>query len=966
MKKFFALLPFVIYAFLLPCKAQNMLGTPAINNYKPEQYRAANDIWHTAQDAGGRLYFANDEGLLCFDGTYWKTYLLPNKSGIKSVAIDGKGRIWVGGLDEIGYFFPNAQGLLKYHSLTQLLPLKARQFADVWDIVLYNDEVFFRTIECIFELKNNTIHTFDAPSAWMMLACAGKELFAYDKDLGLLTFGQGKWQPATDGAITTRITGIAEYGRDTLLLATRNNGLLFLSGRKVTPAPAAINTELRTDPVNFMQGMPNGQYLIGTAAKGVFILDKALRVTAHYTTAQGLQNNNVHSVFADDSHNLWLGLESGTDHIFYNTAVTRITPNHNNRLKSNAVTVFDNTLYIGTSNGIYATPLSTLQRDISKQNAAFTEVTGTKGQAWSFTEINGQLYAGHQDGVLAINGYSATPITPGPGAWMLKQLPNTNHVVAGTYTGFQLLNRQGGALGFVDRINGIYESLGNLAVDAGGNVWASHPFRGIYKAQLSPNHQKVLHATHYTGKNGLPSSANNRVNFIRNQIVAATVSGVYEYDAGKDKFVRSHFYQKLFGDAGVQFLTTDAAGKIWFICGQRAGVADFSKPAGSQAYTVTYFPEVAGQKARSAQYIYPYDAENIFVGSDDGVFHLNYKKYAAAAVKQQVLLSSVTAVGEKDSVIFGGYFTGTGAPDAGQVISLPNKWNSFRFEYSSTSFSPNNTREFTYKLKGFDKEWAEWASKTEKDYTNLPYGKYTFWVKARNSFGAESAPLGYTFIVEPAWYQTIWAYLLYAALVAALVYAGVRLQQKRLALQQRRHEDEQRRLSYLHSLELDRNEKEIIALRNDKLEADLNYKNKELATLTMQMVGRGKLLQDIEEELEQLLKKLNIPDAGHQFRSVFRLLGDSEKSSEDWDNFALYFDEVHNNFLSKLKAKFPNLSPTDLKLCAYLRLNLSSKEIAQLLNISLKGVEVSRYRLRKKLQIVTETNLYDFLIEATK
>ncbi|WP_432327011.1 helix-turn-helix transcriptional regulator [Mucilaginibacter sp. P25] len=132
------------------------------------------------------------------------------------------------------------------------------------------------------------------------------------------------------------------------------------------------------------------------------------------------------------------------------------------------------------------------------------------------------------------------------------------------------------------------------------------------------------------------------------------------------------------------------------------------------------------------------------------------------------------------------------------------------------------------------------------------------------------------------------------------------------------------------------------------------------------MVNRSKLLLNIKDELMVLIKKLNIPDGSHQFRSVFKLLSDTGKSDDDWDNFSMYFDQVHNNFLATMKAKFPGLSSTDLKLCAYLRLNLSSKEIAQLLNISLKGVEISRYRVRKKLQLATETNLYDFLMEVTK
>jgi hypothetical protein len=144
MKKYIALLLIFHTSFLCDCFAQNTLGTPIIKNYAHEQYNAGNEIWHIAQDKNGLLYFANDDGLLTFDGSYWKTYPLPNRSAIKSVAIDSKGRIFVGGLDEVGYFFPDERGVLKYHSLTQLLPVKARQFADVWDIVIYKGRSIFQ------------------------------------------------------------------------------------------------------------------------------------------------------------------------------------------------------------------------------------------------------------------------------------------------------------------------------------------------------------------------------------------------------------------------------------------------------------------------------------------------------------------------------------------------------------------------------------------------------------------------------------------------------------------------------------------------------------------------------------------------------------------------------------------------------------------------------------------------------
>jgi DNA-binding CsgD family transcriptional regulator len=562
------------------------------------------------------------------------------------------------------------------------------------------------------------------------------------------------------------------------------------------------------------------------------------------------------------------------------------------------------------------------------------------------------------------------PITTRHGVWMFHAIPSSEDIIAGTYTGPQLLKYDGGNFRDDGKIEGIYESLGNLTGDKNNFIWATHPYRGVYKMKLSPDHKKIISYTQYAVKDGLPSVLNNHVYFIRNKIIVTTEKGVYEYDTLKNEFNPSSLYKPIFGNNAVECLTEDIYGNIWFISNQRVGVIDFSKPSGPAPYSIIYFPELAGQTVKGAEYIYPYNKENIFIGSNNGVFHLNYSQYVQSECKLTVMLSSVKAIAEKDSLIYGGFFMKSNkvAPDQdlGQITTLANHWNSFHFEYSSTLYAEKSNEEFSYKLIGFDKEWSKWSVKTEKDYTNLPYGWYTFSVKARNNLGHASAPVNYTFIVKPAWYQTVWAYLLYLSIAGLLIYYSSKIQQRRLDLQQKKHEQEQKRLSYLHSLELDRNEKEIISLKNENLETELNFKNKELATMTMHLVDRGRLLLNIKEELNDRLKKLNTPDLTYQFRSVFKLLSDTEKSDDDWKNFAIYFDQVHNNFLLTMKNKFPSLSSTDLKLCAYLRLNLTSKEIAQLLNISLKGVEISRYRIRKKLYLSTDINLYDFLIDITK
>ncbi len=976
MKK--SLLFILIYnAFISALIAQPKLGIPAIKNYTTADYHAGSGIWDVKQDKNGMLYFANNDGLLTFDGSYWKTYVLPNKSAIKSLEIDPSGKIYAGGQDEIGYFFPDPSGILTFHSLKHLMPQKARQFADIWNIVLYKNEVFFRTIECIFELKNNKIYTYDATGGWLSLSQVGAQLFASDKESGLSIFKDAKWQPydagLKAGSLKTsalKIIGITEFGKDSLLLTTRKNGLFVMTPttlkRKTTSADAIFSTDL----INATKKIAADRFAICTTSKGLIIINGQGKLMEQFSNKQGLQNNNIYSILADNNKNLWLGLENGLGFINYHTSVKHIYPSRENPVKGTAIAIFGHKLFIGTSNGLYTVPLNNQQKDKSTGMGLFTEIKNTRGAVLSLTEVNNHLLMGHQDGVMTVEDNQAKPVTNGPGAWMLKAFPPSADLIAGTYTGFQLLKFENGALVDSGKINGIYESLGNLARDGQDNLWATHPHRGIFKAKLSADRKSVTTYKIYTEDDGLPSILNNHVYFIRNKLIAATEKGVYDYDAQKNKFIPSAFYKPVFGDNSVEYLTENANGDVWFVSNRRVGVVDFSKPSGKSQFHLIYFPELTGQTVKGAECIYPYDPENVFIGSSDGVFHLNYRQYVSSESKLNVLLTSVKTIGEKDSLIFGGYFLKnnqiTATQDLKNITRLSKDWNSFHFEYSSTLFAQKSNEEFSYKLIGFDNDWSKWSVKTEKDYTNLPYGKYTFSVKARNNLGNASAPVNYTFVVEPAWYQTIWAFLFYFLVLAFAIYYIVKAQQKRFALHQKKHEEEQKRLSYLHGLELDRSEKEIIALKNENLETELNYKNKELATITMHLVDRGKLLLNIKEELMTLTHKLNIPDPVYQFRSVFKLLSDTDKSDDDWDHFAIYFDQVHNNYLATMKAKFPNLSSTDLKLCAYLRLNLTSKETAQLLNISLKGVEISRYRLRKKLQLPTEVNLYDFLIEATK
>ena len=156
-------------------------------------------------------------------------------------------------------------------------------------------------------------------------------------------------------------------------------------------------------------------------------------------------------------------------------------------------------------------------------------------------------------------------------------------------------------------------------------------------------------------------------------------------------------------------------------------------------------------------------------------------------------------------------------------------------------------------------------------------------------------------------------------------------------------------------------EQELIRITNEKLQAELIYKSKELANSTMNIIHKNQMLTDMKARLVELAEA----GSGFEREEMRRLIRKIDRELEDkqsWNVFETHFDRVHENFFQRLREKHGNLSPKDLRMCAFLRMNLSSKEIAPLQNISIRSVEISRYRLRKKLELSHDKNLTDYIM----
>jgi DNA-binding CsgD family transcriptional regulator len=957
------LLTLVLSVLTLIVFGQGTIGLREVVNYEKQTYNAGAQNWDIRQDIQGRVYFANNEGLLSFDGMYWKLYPLPNKTIVRSIEFGPDRRIYAGAQDELGYFSPDHSGKLVYSSLKHLLPDADRIFADIWSIVTYDRSVFFRSDNKIFRYANNAMEVFRTASAWVYIGKAGGKLIAEDAEKGLLVFRQGAWETFIAKAALPKelqITSTITIGLDSSLVTTQQNGLFILTGDSLLPFHPSGKGFFSNQTFTGAVQVDDETFIVGTYTNGFYLINKKGQVLENLSKREGLQNNNIRSLFMDRNHNIWLGLDSGIDFIAFNNAIKHINLATMNSGSGYAAVIYHDRLYLGLSNGIYELPLPDV-KDLSYAPDECKIIA--EGQTWGLFVINDQLLAGRHEGFFRVREDKVEPIVKGNGFWTFQPLEDSRQrllLVAGNYLGVRLFAL--GEKGFEDKgkITGFSESARFVAVDNNNMIWVSHPYRGVYRLPLSTQADAAFRL--YTDKNGLPSSLKNHVYKVKGRIVIATEKGVYEYNANTDGFEPSAYFREIFGNQSVRYLKEDASGNIWFIQEKTIGVVDFStfKPS------VIYLPELNGKMVSGYEHIYPVNDDNIFLGGEKGFYHINFAKYKQNNHLLSVYIRTVKAVDKVDSLLYGGYF-GEANENPGQgkegVPSVSHHWNSFHIEYASPLFEQQSNIEYSYFLEGFDKSWSEWSKRTEKDYTNLPAGTYTFRVKARNNLGNESADSAYSFTVQAPWYQSFPAYIMYLLLGGYLAFYLYRRHHKKLMAERLKHQEEQKRQAYLHQLELEKSEKEVVKLRNEKLESEIEFKNSELASTAMHLVQKEEFITRIKGELQHLEKAGMDKAAPGEVKKLLRSLSEEEELSKEWEQFSVHFNKVHSDLLIILKEKYPSLKAHELKLCAYLRMNLSSKEIARLMSISVRGVEISRYRVRKKLQIPTETNLFQFLFD---
>jgi ligand-binding sensor domain-containing protein/DNA-binding CsgD family transcriptional regulator len=947
------------------------IGLPFISNYQRESYNASAQNWSITQDANGFMYFANNDGVLRYDGIGWELFPLPNASIVR-VVLSSEGKIYAGGFDEFGYYSYNKSGELLYTSLSSRLDSVDKSFGEIWRIYSTRYGVVFQSYYALFLLQGDKLVQIQPESEFGFSYFVDNHLFVIDREVGLSVLQGKKLAPMISDSVffkENEITFIFSSESKEYLLGTTNNGIYVYDGEKIKPWNKKINERFIVNQTYTAIEISEEVIAIGTIQDGIYIISTEGEILQHINRLKGLQNNTVLSVFFDKDNNLWLGLDNGIDHLEVSSPISII--NHCFNIEATYSSIVHNgVLYVGTNQGLFAKNFKSLSNH-SLMEDGFRLVPGTQGQVWKLREINGVLWCGHNLGIFIIDGFTAKQISKIQGGWDFVAVPGQeNFVIGGTYSGLVLFEYDYAGTKkwhFVKEISGFDESSRELDFDQYGNVWMTHTYKGLFRIDLSADLSAVTSFSIFNKAHGLPPLPYTLAR-VHDELFIVSKAGLFSFNTSEQSFEQSDYLEKIIGKhSNVVRVKEDSFGDIWCFTEREVFVYRLQEDGAYTQIKIPFYRIRTQFLADSYENVYAFNEQNFFIGGQKGMLHYNPDNKKRFVSDYRTFLRTITVNHrDEDSVIHKLYGLSE-VTSSNSVNTLSFKYNSIAFEYFAPFYEDSRNTKFSFKLSGFDTRWSEWDSRSVKEYTNLKEGKYIFEVKARNIYKNESGIARYEFIVLPPWYRTNVFYAFYIVLVLGLGVLAIFYFRKKVEKARRiekiKHEKVLISKEIQFQEEVKLSENEIEKLKSEKLKSDMRHKNMELANATMHLIQKNKFLTKLKGDLNRMWGEAQVDSVKSDLKSIVKKIDKDFKNEQHWKVFDKYFEEVHQDFILRLKEKHPILTPNDLRLCAYLKMNLSTKEIAPLLNISVRGLEISRYRLRKKLDLNRNVNLTDYILE---
>ena len=912
---------------------------PPVISFSPKNYQADNQNWSITQGDNKHIYIANNKGLLEYDAENWRLYPSPNQSILRSVFFH-EGRVYTGSFREFGYWETSGTGILHYNSLSKEIDTSIGTDEQFWTIDRLEDWIIFQSLDHIYtyHTKDLTLKKISIKGNISKMYKLGNDLYFQIINKGLYKLVDGAPVLVSDDPLFQSNLIINLYAlSNKVLVQTDTQGIYELSN-SLKPWPAASQNFDDYTVYNSLQ-LRNGGFVLGTISKGVVFVSPEGRIENQISQQQTLQNNTVLSLFEDIDANIWAGLDNGVNCINVNSPISVFKDNDGILGTVYASLVDDGILYVGTNQGLFYKSLANTSSD-------FKLVPNSNGQVWSLKKIDNTLFCGHNKGTFIFSASTFNQVSDIMGTWCFKEIPDSpDLILQGNYNGLSILEKTVAGWKLKHKLKNFDISSKFVEFISPYQILINHEYKGVYKVSLDSSFTKVDSIYQYKSlQKGLYSS----IAKFKDTVYYGYQGGIWQYNTGTDAFQKDTLLSTMYSEdyyTSGKLEVTDGELGLWTF---NDSSIDFTLQAKiNDSFRLGSIPITSDARGSMAGYenIYHIKDRAYLLGSTQGYMIIDYDKFLTAEFEQPLSLSSVQ------------YWENGLQPkplSLNEPQSLENLSNNVQFNFSVPYFDKYFETEYQYRLIGFIEEWSTWSGTYEVTYNNLPFGDYEFEVRARIGHQYQTEILPYTFSIQRPFLLSNAMLVLYVVcffLLIFIIHSAYRIyyrRQKRRLLEQSHKELKLKELA---------TQKEIMQLKNEQLEQDVESKSRELANSTMNLIKKNEFLNAIKSEL---LKRKPLDST---IKKVIKIIDKNLNNNDDWKMFEEAFNNADKDFLKKIKTKHPSLTPNDLRLCAYLRLNLSSKEIAPLFNISAKSVEVKRYRLRKKMDLEKEISLTDYILE---
>ena len=905
----------------------------AVVNYTRQSYRSGNQNWQACQSREGWMYFANNKGLLEFDGSNWTTFPLPGNAKVRAVRVIGD-TIYIGALGQFGHFTRNKKGRLTYERLSESVDIAGQ--TNIWHIHQIGHDIYYQSDGAFFINDGQT--KLDCLTGISYSTVVYNRLYTVSsRGISVLVGKQFQLLKGIDNSLVASIVSILPWKHGQLLFVSSSQGLFVYSNNHLEPLPTAADDLISGERVS-TAALSKDYLALGTMQGGVVLLNLHTNSAEQITIASGLQNKTVLSTTFDRDQNLWLGLDNGIDCIPLQSPLRYLNSRQSPIGSGYCSISYNNKLYLGTNQGLY---------EMSNGQIRFIEGTGS--QVLCLDTIDGKLFCGGRQFFLSFDKDRITHYNA-RGVWGVRSVGYRDDILlTASYWGLRLMRRKGTDWQMAEEIKGTDISAKSFYLeDSSGAVWVANKEKGIYRLVLSDD---LLNVTSQKCHNSLqlPKGDNVSIAKIDGETVIASRQGLFRYNSTKDKLEPySSLEERLEGHTSYSFIRQEKNGDIWYATD---GIIHLMRGKQNSGFLYNYLIEDFESVSLWNHYA--------IIGTEEGFASIKLNQSGGYPISLPA--SQEYHMSPRIRRIYIGNYTDTLFYGCQEPVIVPWRDHSLRFEYSTANYDPSQTVLYSYCLEGStDKDWSPYSRSRIKEYTNLPEGDYTFRLRIMTKGNQKPVETRFRFTILPPWYRTWWAYLLYTLGFLAFCYLGYRrLRKSRQQLIQQKDEQIQER------------EEQIETLQEEKLEIELRSKQDELVRSRMNIVRKNEMLQEIRNtavSLNNAIPSANDPKPAEALstikRRVVRLIGQIDTNIEhddDLDAFHDSFDAVHHNFLKILDERYPDLSRKEKMLCAYIRMGLQSKEIAPLQNISTRGVEISRYRIRQKLGLDKNASLTEFL-----